>query len=254
MQEGDELGRIGAGGHDRGRGGHGDEQQDEHAGYGGVALVEEDGDRQDGAELPDAAYGHDANAKRPAQDPRVPQDRQQGAQGGGGEGQSDDDRIQHRAQRHQRQRGQQGHSQRDHPTEGGQPQGSAANAGQIQLETGQEHEKGKPHLAEGRDHAVHVGDIEKRGADDDPEADLEHHVGDGEPSGDLAQDRRDHGYQGDEQQGRDRRQRHGLHSLVSGIDPAAVEDSVPAHSMKRIRASGMTISVEVSADAVFVRP
>ena len=65
-----------------------------------------------GPELADAADRHHAATEPSSEQVGVSQDRQQSAEGGGGERQPDHDGVEHRAERDQDQGGQQGQAQR----------------------------------------------------------------------------------------------------------------------------------------------
>ena len=56
--------------------------------------------------------------------------------------------------------------QRDHPSRGRQLPGTSADAGQVEFESREEHEVRQPHLLEGDDNAVGVGDAEHSWSDD----------------------------------------------------------------------------------------
>ena len=75
-------------------------------------------------------------------------------EGGGGQGQADHHGVPGQSRRHQGERGGQPDDQRDPPSGGGQPEGSAPDLLEVELVAGQEDEEGQAEIGQPGDHVV----------------------------------------------------------------------------------------------------
>ena len=142
-----------------------------------VAGPEEQGDGEDGEQLPHRPGGQQVAAEAAAQHVVVAQDGQQRAQGGGGQPQGDRDERPHEPDRGQDPDRGRGQRHGDQPGHDGQPPGPLPEQVEVELVAGQQEQEPEPHVGQQVDGRP-VGPAEHLGADQHPADQQHHHLGD----------------------------------------------------------------------------
>ncbi len=131
-------------------------------------------DRDDGSELPPRARAHEEGAEPGVELAAVPEDRQQGPEGRGGQGDRDADGVMDLPGLGHDDRCRRSDHERYTPADGGQSPALPADGPLLEFHAGQEEQQAEPDLREQLDRAVHHDPAQHLRAEEDPGAEEEH--------------------------------------------------------------------------------